>query len=160
MGAYEVVRTITVHAPRARVHALVNDLHAWRAWSPWEDIDPAMEREHTGAQSGVGAAYAWSGNRKAGSGRMEITASTPDAIAIDLTFDRPFKARNGLAFELAEEGAATEEAGAATEVTWRMTGEQTGLMALVGRIYPMDKMVGKDFERGLRRLKATAEICS
>lgn len=152
MGTYEVVRTATVNAPRARVHALVNDFHAWRAWSPWEDLDPAMEREHSGTESGVGAAYAWSGNRRAGAGRMEITSSTPAAISIDLTFDKPFKARNGLAFELTEKGEATE-------VTWRMTGEQTGLMALVGRIYPMDRMVGKDFERGLRRLTATAEVC-
>ncbi len=30
-------------------------------------------------------------------------------------------------------------------------------MALVGRLVPMDRLVGKDFEKGLARLKAAAE---
>ena len=38
-----------------------------------------------------------------------------------------------------------------------MTGEQTGLMALFGKVVPMDRLVGKDFEKGLARLKAVAE---
>ena len=41
-----------------------------------------------------------------------------------------------------------------------MTGEQRGLMAVVGKVIPMDRLVGKDFERGLTRLKAAAEAPS
>jgi carbon monoxide dehydrogenase subunit G len=48
-------------------------------------------------------------------------------------------------------------AGEGTTVTWRMRGEQKGLMALLGKVMPMDKLVGKDFERGLARLKTAAE---
>ena len=46
---------------------------------------------------------------------------------------------------------------AGTEVTWHMTGEQTGLMGVVGRVVKMDKLIGPDFEKGLARLKAAAE---
>lgn len=109
-----------------------------------------MLREYSGTRSGVGASYSWRGNRKAGAGRMEITTSTPEEIGIALSFLKPVKAENRIEFDL------TDTAGATT-VTWRMTGEQTGLSALFGKLIPMDKMVGKDFEKGLRQLKHAAE---
>ena len=74
MGAYAVSRSTTVVADPARVHGLINDFHEWTAWSPWEDIDPDLKRDYTGPDQGVGARYAWSGNRKAGEGSMEITS--------------------------------------------------------------------------------------
>ncbi len=150
MGGFAVSRSTTVIADPARVHGLINSFHEWTAWSPWEDLDPELQRDYTGPDRGVGAHYAWSGNRKAGQGSMEITSSTPDEIALRLAFLRPFKSTNDVTFSLvpAVDG---------TEVTWLMTGEQRGLMGLVGKVVPMDRLVGKDFEKGLTRLKAVAE---
>ena len=150
MGGFAVSRSTTVIADPARVHGLINSFHEWTAWSPWEDLDPALQRDYTGPDSGVGARYAWSGNRKAGQGTMEITSSTPDAIGLRLAFLKPFRSSNVVTFSLvpAVDG---------TEVTWLMTGEQRGLMGLVGRVISMDKLIGKDFEKGLTRLKAVAE---
>ena len=150
MADFEVVRTATIDAPRERVHPLIDDFRQWRAWSPWEDVDPALRREYSGAESGVGARYAWEGNRKAGKGNMEILESTPDRIGLRLTFEKPWKADNRLAFELSPVGDATT-------VTWRMNGSSTGFAALFTKLFSMDKMVGKDFEKGLTRMKAAAE---
>ncbi|MEZ5097906.1 MAG: SRPBCC family protein [Nocardioides sp.] len=150
MGAFTVVRRARIAADPARVHALIDDFHAWRQWSPWEDVDPAMQREYSGPDAGEGAGYAWQGNRKAGSGSMEITSSRADRITIDLRFTRPFRADNDLVFELVP-------AGEGTDVTWRMSGEQTGVWALLGKLMPMDRLVGKDFEKGLSRLASAAE---
>lgn len=150
MGSFEVVRRTTISAPPAAVHALLDDFHQWTMWSPWEDLDPDLNRTYSGSDSGVGSRYAWQGNRKAGKGTMEITGSTPESVQIRLEFEKPFAAVNQIRFDL-------EPAGGGTDVAWRMTGEQTGLWAVVGRLYPMDKMVGKDFEKGLTRLKAVAE---
>ena len=44
-----------------------------------------------------------------------------------------------------------------TEVVWLMSGRRTGLWGLLGRLFPMDRLIGKDFEKGLARLKAVAE---
>ena len=150
MRGFAVSRSTTVIADPSRVHGLINSFHQWTAWSPWEDLDPELQRDYTGPDRGVGAHYAWSGNRKAGQGSMEITSSTPDEIGLRLAFLRPFKSTNAVTFSLvpAVDG---------TEVTWLMTGEQRGLMGLVGRVVPMDKLIGKDFEKGLTRLKAVAE---
>ncbi len=150
MVSYSVQRSITVKAPAPRVHGLVDDFHEWTAWSPWEELDPALERTYSGPSSGVGAHYAWSGNRKAGVGSMEIIGSTPEEVVIALEFLKPFKSSSTTLFELSPTDGRTE-------VTWRMSGEQTGLMAVFGRFMNMDTLIGPDFEKGLARLKAAAE---
>ncbi|MCB0909170.1 MAG: SRPBCC family protein [Nocardioidaceae bacterium] len=150
MSAFEIVRQTRIDADPGRVHDLVNDLHRWQGWSPWEGIDPGMSREYDGPDAGVGASYCWSGNRKAGSGSMLITESSPEVIGIQISFLKPFKATNQVTFEIVP-------AAGGSEVAWRMSGEQSGLGAVVGMVFSMDKLVGKDFERGLARLKELAE---
>ena len=150
MGGYSVERSITVNAPAHLVHGLINDFHTWTTWSPWEDLDPALQRTYSGPDQGVGAHYAWSGNRKAGQGAMEITGSTPEGIDIRIDFLKPIKATNQTRFNIASSGNGTQ-------IRWVMTGEQKGLMALLGKVYSMDRMIGPDFEKGLTRLKAVAE---
>jgi hypothetical protein len=151
MGDFEVVRSTTIAAPPDRVRGLIDDFHAWRAWSPWEDVDPELARDYSGAESGAGARYAWEGNRKAGKGSMEIVSSSPERIDVRLVFEKPWKATNQVVFELTPSGST------ATDVTWRMSGTTTGFAALFSKFVPMDRMVGRDFEKGLTRMKAAAE---
>ncbi len=150
MSAFEIVRRAHVAADPARVHDLINDFKKWQSWSPWEGLDPAMQRDYSGSEAGVGSHYAWSGNRKAGRGSMQITDSNPQEVGIDLHFDKPFKADNKITFELTPSNGGTD-------VAWTMRGEQTGMGALFGRLFSMDKLVGKDFEKGLAQLKTAAE---
>jgi hypothetical protein len=42
-------------------------------------------------------------------------------------------------------------------VTWTLTGKQTLATRVMGVFKSMDSLVGPDFEKGLARLKATAE---
>ena len=148
---FRVSRSIDIAAPTPRVHALIDDLHAWRTWSPWEDLDPLMERTYTGADSGVGAIYAWQGNSKAGQGRMEILESDPQHVGIDLLFAAPMKAHNRIDLTMTPADAA------GTHVEWTMTGPQNFVMRLMSKFWSMEKMIAPDFEKGLRRLKAAAE---
>jgi hypothetical protein len=150
MADFEVVRSTRIDAPPQRVHALIDDFRAWRAWSPWEDVDPDLRREYSGPDSGVGARYAWEGNRKAGKGNMEIVGSTPEQVDVRLTFEKPWKATNAVAFALVPDGEATQ-------VAWHMTGRHQGIAGIVGRVMGMDRLVGKDFEKGLARMKHAAE---
>jgi Polyketide cyclase / dehydrase and lipid transport len=150
MGSYSVERSVIVKAPASRVHGLVDDFHGWTSRSPWEDLDPELERTYSGPGQGIGAHYAWSGNKKAGAGSMEITRSSAEEIVIALAFLKPFKSTSTTLFRFVPHG---EE----TEVTWQMTGEQRGMMAVFGKLMKMDKLIGPDFEKGLARLKAAAE---
>ncbi|GAB7004612.1 SRPBCC family protein [Nocardioides sp. AN3] len=153
MGSpFAITRSLVIDAPQERLHELIDDFHQWRAWSPWEDLDPDLQRTYEGPESGVGARYLWKGNRRAGSGSMEITGVAPDRVDVRLVFTAPWQADNkvSLVFTPAQERG--------TDVTWTMTGEHVGgVRGLVMRLMPLDKMVGRDFEKGLARLKAVAE---
>ncbi len=150
MSSFEFSRSTTVDAPPERVHALVDDFHEWTRWSPWEDVDPDLRRTYSGPDRGVGAHYAWAGNRKAGEGEMEITGSTPQRIDVRLTFRKPWSATNAVVFALVPKDGTTE-------VTWTMTGEHKGLAGMFMKVMGMERLVGKDFDKGLARLKAAAE---
>lgn len=152
MGTYVVERRTVVHAPADQVRARVRDFHQWVTWSPWEGLDPELDRTYSGAEAGEGARYAWSGNRRAGRGSMRITGDGPDRTDVHLEFEKPFRSTSQVGFAYA---AAAD--GSGTEVTWRMQGEQTGLMGVVGKLVPMDKLIGTDLEKGLARLKAVCE---
>jgi hypothetical protein len=150
MPDFSMSRSTTVDAPSDRVHGLVDDFRQWQQWSPWEGLDPDLERRYLGPASGVGSRYHWSGNRKAGEGEMEIVESTPSRVAVDLQFLKPFKARNLTTFDLEQVG------GGHTRVVWTMSGRRGVLMSLAGRLF-FDRSIGKDFDRGLASLKAAAE---
>src|SRR6478735_11795761 len=80
-STYTVERSATINADPAHVYAQVVDFHRWTVWSPWEELDPHLQRTYSGPEAGVGATYAWKGNRKAGEGRMEITrADEPETV--------------------------------------------------------------------------------
>jgi hypothetical protein len=145
---YTVERSATMDAPPARVYEEIVDFHKWRNWSPWEEVDPNLQRNYSGPDRGVGATYSWSGNRKAGQGRMEIVEATePSKVAIDLRFEKPFKAQNPTAFLI-------EPQGSGSRVTWTMSGKKTLMTRVMGVFKSMDSFVGPDFEKGLARLNA------
>lgn len=150
MGSYTITRSVDVAAAPNAVHALVDDFHEWTKWSPWEDVDPELNRTYSGPDRGVGAHYAWSGNRKAGQGSMEIVGSTPEQIDVALVFEKPWKAHNPVRFRFVPQGDGTT-------VTWTMTGDNKGMAAVFAKVFNMDKMLGKDFDKGLARLKGVAE---
>ena len=74
---FKVERSATMRAPAPAAFAQVNDFQNWRAWSPWEKVDPALKRQYDGPKAGTGAIYAWQGNKDVGEGRMTITESRP-----------------------------------------------------------------------------------
>ncbi len=148
---FSVQRSASIKAPPDKVFALVNDFHAWPKWSPWEKLDPAMKRTHSGAASGKGTVYEWSGNSDVGAGRMEITdAAAPSKLVIKLDFITPFEGHNITEFTFDGQGDSTQ-------VTWNMHGPAPFVSKLMQVFVSMDKMIGKDFEAGLGNLKAEAE---
>jgi len=152
-GDFKITRSTTIAAPADAIFAQVNDFHHWPAWSPWEKLDPAMQRHYSGAPAGPGASYSWDGNKKAGAGRLTITDTRPgEFIGLKLEFHRPFPATNTVAFKFIPTGDQTL-------VTWTMTGTNDAFtFKLMTLLLSMEKMVGPDFERGLAQLKTLLEI--
>lgn len=150
-GTYSVERSIFVNTAPEDVYARVVDFHNWVEWSPWEGVDPALQRTYAGEREGAGAVYAWKGNRKAGQGRMEMTgAKEPENVTIALAFEKPFRSESTTVFSFVPEGTGTR-------VTWSMSGASTLMTRVMGVFTSMDKLIGPDFEKGLARLRAAAE---
>src|ERR1700730_8676227 len=152
-GTFSVRRATAVKAPPEKIFSLINDFHQWGTWSPYENKDPAMKRNYSGAESGKGAVYAWDGNKNVGSGRMEILdASSPSKITIKLDFFKPFEGHNTAEFTFVPEREA-----AATNVIWVMQGPSSFMSKVMQVFMDLDKMIGRDFETGLANLKTLTE---
>src|SRR4051812_49247189 len=92
-STFHMQRSTSIAASPEKVLGYVNDFHQWGAWSPWEKLDPALNRTFSGAASGRGAVYEWAGNNGVGSGRMEITETQASRTVIDLQFKTPMETR-------------------------------------------------------------------
>ena len=142
--------TRRINAAPDRIFPLINDLRNWERWSPFLK-DPNMSKSYGSVAQGVGATYAWSGNKKVGEGHVEIVdASAPSSIAIKLTMLAPFACENDVRFTLVPDGDGTR-------VTWAMDGKAPFIAKVMSVLFNMDKMVAGEFDRGLEKLAAAAE---
>ena len=149
-AAFRIARSAVLTAPAGALFHYVNDFHRWGEWSPFAKLDPNMKLTFEGAPSGVGAVYHWSGNGRAGAGRMAITDSTDNRrIAIDLSFTKPMKTDNKAEFTF-------EPVSGGTRVTWAMSGNNNFVGKAFALIMDTDKLVGSSFEEGLRNLDVAA----
>jgi hypothetical protein len=146
---FEVKRSASINVPSDRVHPLINDLRAQMRWSPFEK-DPNMKRVHSGPAQGTGAVYEWDGNRDVGAGRVAITDSTPSTVKMNLQMTRPFACNNEVEFTLQPNGQGTD-------VTWAMRGTRPFMMKVMSTFIDCEKMVCKQFDQGLAKLKTLAE---
>lgn len=148
---FRVQRSIKVKAPPSSIYPLVNDLHRFSTWSPYEKKDPAMQRTYSGPEAGTGARYAWNGNKEIGEGSMEILGGVPDSqVAMRLDFVKPFEAHNLVDFTFVPVADGTE-------VTWALHGPHPFMARIMSVFFDMDRMVGTDFEVGLANLKAAVD---
>jgi uncharacterized protein YndB with AHSA1/START domain len=147
---FHIERAIDIKASPEKLFGLINDFHQWNAWTPYNK-DSAMKKTYSDKTSGKGASYAWEGNKEVGKGEIAITESQPNSrIAFDLHMIAPFEGRNHVVFAL-------KPAGEITTVTWILEDTQSYFVKILGIFMNMDKMIGKDFEVGLAKLKSVAE---
>ena len=147
---FQVQRSTRIQASAAKIHALIYDLHQFNTWNPYNKKDPAMQGSYEGPTQGPGAIFNFNGNKDVGSGRVTITAVQADKVSMTLDMFEPFACHNAIEFTMRPQGDATE-------VTWAMHGPSNFISKLMGVVFDMDKMVGRDFEAGLNSLKTLAE---
>ncbi len=148
--SFSFQRSIEIKATPQRIFPMINDLHEMNSWNPYAAADPKAVLAYEGPSSGKSAVYTWAGG-KMGEGRYEITESIPySAVKARLLMIKPLAADNEVEYTLTP-GNGT------TVVIWAMRGKNKFIHKLMQTVFSMDKMVGKDFEKGLAALKAKAE---
>jgi hypothetical protein len=149
---YRVERSAPMAAPAEVVFEQISDFRKWAAWSPWEGLDPKMQKTFEGPERGVGASYAWKGDDKVGSGKMTITKEdAPRELGIELEFLEPMASTADTTFTLTSQNSEQ------TQVTWAMAGKNNFMGKVFCVFMDMDKMIGADFEKGLAQLNAAAK---
>ena len=144
---FTITRSRRIPYPATPIFELVNDLHNWKIWSPWEKLDSEIQYNYSGSQSGEGANMHWVGNKKVGEGVAYIVDSVaPHIICLKLDFKKPIKATYTAEFTFRPEREATH-------VTWTISGKNSVIGKIFYSIINYDKMVGTQFEKGLASLE-------
>ena len=147
-STYSAQRSVTINAPADKVFALVANHKAWKRWSVWNQRDPNMVMTYSGPEMAAGSKWSWKSPSE-GNGAKEFSAvETNKRVGYILTMEDMTPATGDLKF--------TPD-GAGTKVTWDMHGNAgiNPVFRWLGVF--MDKLVGPDFEAGLKNLKALAE---
>lgn len=144
-----VERSATIDAPPSEVFAKLDSFEYFNKWSPWAEMDPNAKYTYTGPASGVGATMAWVGNQSVGSGSQEILESVPHTRIVNALDFGASKAK--ATYLLAPDGTGTR-------VTWSLDSEHgyNPINRWFGAL-ALDKMIGRDYEKGLAKLKALLE---
>jgi hypothetical protein len=148
-GEFHISRSIDIAAPAHAVHPHINTLTSMNQWNPWATYDAKSKIAYEGPPAGPGAVYTWGGSRM-GEGRFKITDTSPETIKADLTMIKPMAADNKVVFSLTPSITGTE-------VEWAMSGCNGFVPKLMHLFLNVDKMVGKEFEKGLAALKEQVE---
>jgi uncharacterized protein YndB with AHSA1/START domain len=144
-----IERSTVIQRPPGEVFATLNSFARFNEWSPWFEIDPTAKYTYAGPASGVGAKMAWVGNSSVGSGSQEIIESVPDGRIVNALDFGGSKAK--ATFQLTPDGTGTR-------VVWSLDSEHgyNPINRLFGA-FLLDRMVGKDYEKGLAKLKGVLE---
>ena len=146
---YHVERSTEINQPVEIVFDQVVDLNNYMQWNPWTEKDPNVKNKITGEPTVRGMKWSWDG-KKTGKGNLTLVEIKRNEFI-----------RNRLVFEYPNQMEADdlwifEEINGKTIVRWVNSGD---LNFPIGRWFGlfMDKMMGKDFEKGLENLKNKCE---
>ena len=147
MPKIHVEKNISINAPLDKVKAATEDFAQWPAWSPWLITEPDAQVDVHGTAGQIGHGYHWTG-KLVGSGSMEIESIDGNCQNMDLQFLKPFKSQAKVSLDLSQTADGTV-------VTWTMDSSLPFFLFFMTGM--MRSMIGMDYERGLKMLKALSE---
>jgi len=141
-----VERRITILAPPESIFPLVNDLRLWVSWTEWGRRED-FEYSYGDYSAGEGATQAWTNDRTSGELRI-VRSEAPGRVDYELEmhgwsqlFGRILLQRDGTC----------------TRVVWRCVWERAENPYRRYFDLLFQRMIGRDFDAGLKRLKALVE---
>jgi len=151
---YAVERSITIQKSKIEVFDYVKLLKNQDNYSKWQKMDPNMRKTYKGTDGTVGFVSAWESlSKEVGKGEQEIIAIVEgERIDYKLHFIEPFESEEK-AYMITEQVAEKE-----TLVKWGFKGKMKYPMNLMLLFMDLEKMIGSDFDEGLRSLKNILEV--
>jgi len=152
-GDCQYEKSVSINAPVEKVWQNTNTLKAMDQWSPWNDLDPNMKKDWTGTTGQPGEKVCWeSKNEDAGKGCQEVTKvdAVNKRIDTNIKFLTPYESEAAAYVTVVPEGNGSK-------ATWGFTSKIPYPFTLMKLFMDLEEAIGKDYEKGLSRLKATSE---
>ena len=148
---FRIERSVKINASKTAIFGVLRDFRQFEHWSPWERLDPKMQKTYEGETAAVGSYYHWAGNKQVGEGTMTVVEVQQDeGIDLRVEFFRPFASQTLVRWSVADAGDGSQI------VTWSMKGKHGNFMAKAFD-RRMKSTLTKNFDEGLARLKALCE---
>lgn len=149
---YSIQREIIINQPVETVFNYIRHLKNQDNFNKWVMTDPTMTKSFRGQDGTVGFVYAWEGNNQAGKGEQEIVNLVPNQrVDAEIRFEKPFEAIAKAPFITTSIGEGQ------TKLVWGMDSSMKYPMNAMLLFMNMDKLLGKDLEISLARLKEILE---
>ena len=149
-AAFHYERSMEISATPDVVFPLINDLHQWQYWSPWEKLDTKMQKKMEGPEVGPGSSFTWDGNSDVGAGKNTIVDSKAnESVSMKLEMYKPMAGTNQVTFKMVPTATGTK-------VSWVMEGQNNFVGKAFGLFINCDKMCGDFFLEGLANLNKLA----
>lgn len=119
-------------------------------WSPWTRRDPNMKTTYTGVCCEPGSSYSWESEKDSvGKGIMTFNKFNADSVLMTLNFDNTGDTKVYY--------VTKDNANGTIKVNWGMVFD-IGFFGRAPMLFMnMDKMIGPDYEAGLKTLKIVIE---
>ena len=140
-----IERSAVIDAAPEAVIAMASSNAGYQAFNPYKDLDPNLQVEMFGPDSGVSSGFSF--ESKDGAGQQTVASVTADQVVFDLDLGplgQPTQAISAVAID------------GTTEVTWTMDMDlgMNPVFRVMGLF--MDDMIGPNFELGLANIADVA----
>jgi Polyketide cyclase / dehydrase and lipid transport len=144
-------QSIVIQASQDRVWNNMKTLHAINQWNPWMGIDPTMKIQYNGTDGMPGASFSWDSPVKnvGAGGQTILSVKDHRELATRVDFLRPFKSTGLADFRVIPDDKAVR-------VSWSMKCNMPYPMNILKLFGGIQKNMGRDFSKGLNKLK---ELC-
>ncbi len=151
---FKMSRDITINKPKQEVFDYVKHIKNQDNFAVWMSLDPTMKRQYSGIDGNVGFVSEWDSNHKqVGAGKQTIVGiKDGERVDMKLEFLKPWKNVSDAYFTTDPVGDNQ------TKVTWGYyNGTIKYPMKVMMVFMNMENMIGKDFEKGLAKMKVVLE---
>jgi hypothetical protein len=144
-------RSVLISASKEAIFSLHSVFCKTRRMVALDGNGLERETELEGEDGTLNAVWRWEGNNKVGKGHQKNTNIVPnESVDTIVTFEKPWQSQAGSYLRL-------EEKTDATMVRWGFSTKMSFPFTILGLLMNMDKAVGKDYEKGLNKLKKLVE---
>ncbi len=144
-------RSILINATKEQIFPYILLFSKRNDWSPWMEMDPNVKTNLEGEDGTLSAKWSWEGNKKVGKGEQANTNIVEnESVDTVVTFIQPWQS-------VADTYLRMEDREGGTIVKWGFSSKMTFPFNLMGLFMNFDKAVGKDYEKGLNKLKNLIE---